>query len=56
MFEQNQNLRTQVKSLQSGFYFHTTDKDLSVGTPGLRKKPLRGRAAGYSYYGSAVGG
>jgi hypothetical protein len=51
--EQNQNSRAQVKSLQCGFYFHPKDKDLSLGTR-LGKKPLRGRAVGYSYSGSAV--
>jgi hypothetical protein len=40
LLEQNQNSRAQVKSLQCGFF--------------LGKKPLRGRAVGYSYSGSAV--
>jgi hypothetical protein len=38
--EQNPNSRAQMKILQCGFF--------------LRKKPLRGRAARYSYSGSAV--
>ena len=33
------------RSVQSGFYFHPCDEDLSQGTP-ERKKPLEGRAFG----------
>ena len=51
--EQNRNSRAQVKSLQGGFYFHPCDESLSLG-PRPRKKPTRGRAAGYSDSGSAV--
>ena len=51
--EQNQNSHTQMESLQGGFYFHPSDEDLSPGTPEW-KKPLGGRAIGYSYSGSAV--
>ena len=42
-----------MKGLQGGFYFHPSDEDLSPGTPEW-KKPLSGRAIGYSYSGSAV--
>jgi anti-sigma factor RsiW len=51
--EQNQNSRAQAKNFQGGFFFHPCDEDLSLGTPEM-KKPLRGRAIGYSYSGSAV--
>jgi hypothetical protein len=51
--EQNRNSGAKVKSLQCGLYFHPSDENLSLGTP-ARKKPLRGRAVGYSYSGSAV--
>jgi two-component system chemotaxis response regulator CheB len=51
---QNQNSRTQGKSSQGGFSFRPKDSDLSLGAPGLRKNPLKGRAAGYSNSGSAV--
>jgi hypothetical protein len=36
------NFRGVTKGVQSGFYFHPTDEDLSAGTP-ERKKPLEGR-------------
>jgi hypothetical protein len=51
--EQNQNSRAQAKILQSGFYFHPCDEELSQGAP-ERKKPPRGRAIGYSYSGFAL--
>ena len=39
--EQNRNSRAQAKILQSGFYSHPKDKDLSLGAPGEEKAAQR---------------
>ena len=40
--KQKQNFRNVANSMQGGFFFHPSDKDLSLGAR-LRKNPLSGR-------------